>query len=90
MCGISPTSCQVKTVLCGILCMGHQWGMMNYQSSLKFINRFFSNTSNRLSSALLDDICRFLNLPRHAVKVAGILFKAGDPQPHPFRMRPLR
>nr|DAF31906.1 MAG TPA: PNMA protein [Caudoviricetes sp.] len=40
--------------------------------------------------ALLDDICRFLNLPRHAVKVAGILFKAGDPQPHPFRMRPLR
>ena len=26
----------------------------------------------------------------HTVKVAGILFKAGDPQPHPFRMRPLR
>lgn len=26
----------------------------------------------------------------HAVKVAGILFKAGDSQPHPFRMRPLR
>lgn len=40
--------------------------------------------------ALLDDICRFLNLPRHAVKMAGILFKAGDAKAHPFRVRPLR
>lgn len=39
--------------------------------------------------ALLDDICRFLNLPRHAVKMAGILFKAGDTQAHPLRVRPL-
>ena len=39
--------------------------------------------------ALLDDICRFLNLPRHAVKVAGILFKAGDAKAHPFRVHQL-
>ena len=42
-----------------------------------------------LKTALLDDICRFLNLPRHAIEVAGILFKAGDAKAHPFRVRPL-
>lgn len=42
-----------------------------------------------LRMALLDDICRFLNLPRHAVKVAGILFKAGDAKAHPFRVHQL-
>ena len=42
-----------------------------------------------LKMALLDDICRFLNLPRHAVKVAGILFKAGDAKAHPFRVHQL-
>ncbi|OWR58623.1 hypothetical protein BLK75_26830 [Klebsiella pneumoniae] len=42
-----------------------------------------------LKMALLDDICRFLNLPRHTVKVAGVLFKAGDAKAHPFRVRPL-
>ena len=39
--------------------------------------------------ALLDDICRFLNLPRHAIEVAGILFKAGDAKAHSFWVRPL-
>ena len=42
-----------------------------------------------LKTALLDDICRFLKLPRHAVKVAGILFKAGDAKAHPFRVHQL-
>ena len=42
-----------------------------------------------LKMALLDDICRFLNLPRHAIEVAGILFKAGDAKAHPFRVHQL-
>ena len=42
-----------------------------------------------LKMALLDDICRFLNLPRHAIEVAGILFKAGDAKVHPFRVHQL-
>ena len=42
-----------------------------------------------LKTALLDDICRFLNLPRHAIEVAGILFKAGDAKAHPFRVHQL-
>ncbi|HDX8786371.1 TPA: hypothetical protein RQO42_005794, partial [Klebsiella michiganensis] len=37
----------------------------------------------------LDDICRFLNLSRHAIEVAGILFKAGDAKAHPFRVHQL-
>lgn len=72
---------------------GHGWGM-DGACEISDIRQILQTTYvgcylQPLKMALLDDICRFLNLPRHAVKVAGVRVEPGDAEPHPLRVRPL-
>lgn len=70
--------------------MGHEWDIIAHMKFTEFHAKLYFNVLNTLKKThALGRSLVILKYPRHAVKVAGILFKACDPQTHPFWMRPL-